>query len=164
MGSRRWRYARSIAHQSVFENGYATSGPITQSIGIITGGTLTALSTGGMTLGDTNLVAVLGASTNTGAGSFTLVDGQALTVAGVVDAGTQNLSLTSSGLLAVNAGLTANYRQPYYAPLGEQVSASPYLLWSFAPKWRVSTYLLTGFSKASPRIGGGIRLILLSSV
>jgi len=63
----------------------------------------------------------------------------------------------------VNAGLTANYRQPYYAPLGEQVSASPYLLWSFAPKWRVSTYLLTGFSKASPRIGGGIRLIMLSS-
>jgi hypothetical protein len=62
----------------------------------------------------------------------------------------------------VNAGLTANYRQPYYLPLGEQVSASPYLLWSFAPKWRVTTYLLTGFSKASPRIGGGVRLILLS--
>lgn len=63
----------------------------------------------------------------------------------------------------VNAGLSASYRQPYYAPLGEQVSASPYLLWSFASKWQVSTYLLTGFSKASPRIGGGFRLILLSS-
>jgi hypothetical protein len=75
----------------------ATTGPISQSAGVITGATLIATSTGGTTLDDTNQVADLGASTNTGAGGFALVDGQPLTVTGVLtDTGTgQTVALTT---------------------------------------------------------------------
>jgi outer membrane putative beta-barrel porin/alpha-amylase len=60
---------------------------------------------------------------------------------------------------ALNIGLSAYYRQPYYQTLSDQFSVSPYALWSFASHWRVSGYGLVGFTNASPRIGGGVRLI-----
>lgn len=59
----------------------------------------------------------------------------------------------------VNIGISANYRQPYYQTLSDQFSISPYALWSFAENWRISGYGLVGFTNASPRIGGGMRLI-----
>jgi hypothetical protein len=58
-----------------------------------------------------------------------------------------------------NIGISANYRQPYYQTLSDQFSISPYALWSFAKNWRISGYGLVGFTNASPRIGGGMRLI-----
>ena len=60
---------------------------------------------------------------------------------------------------AVNFGISANYRQPYYQTLSDQFSVSPYALWTFAANWRVSGYGVVGFTNASPRIGGGMRLI-----
>ena len=60
---------------------------------------------------------------------------------------------------AINIGISANYRQPYYQTLSDQFSISPYALWSFATNWRISAYGQVGFTNASPRIGGGMRLI-----
>ena len=54
-----------------------------------------------------NLVATLGAFTNTGSGDITLDDGEALTVTGPVNAGSGNLTLaTTSGNIAVQGQLT----------------------------------------------------------
>jgi len=58
-------------------------------------------------------------------------------------------------------GLSGAYRQEYFAGLGEQLSLSPYALWNFSKNWRVSGYGIVGFTSASPRIGGGFRLIYL---
>ena len=74
---------------------------------------------------------------------------------GVIAQGGVNLKTSDS----LNVGVSANYRQPYYQTLSDQFSLSPYALWSFAGNWRVSGYGLVGFTNASPRIGGGIRLI-----
>jgi filamentous hemagglutinin family protein len=84
-------------------------GTITEPAGgLIAAATLTGSSVGGATLNQTNLVTNLGAFTNTGAGGFTLTDGQTLNVTGAVGAGTGGLALTTtSGNLVVGAGLSA---------------------------------------------------------
>ena len=58
-----------------------------------------------------------------------------------------------------NIGVSVNYRQPYYQTLSDQFSLSPYVLWTFAPHWRISAYGTVGFTNASPDAGGGMRLI-----
>lgn len=57
-------------------------------------------------------------------------------------------------------GATVNYRAQYFQGFGAQYSLSPYALWNFNDHWRVTGYGMFGFSQASPRIGGGIRLTL----
>ena len=59
----------------------------------------------------------------------------------------------------VSVGLSGSYRAEYYAGLGPQEALSPYLLFNFARNWRFTGYGNFGFSQASARIGGGIRLI-----
>ena len=59
---------------------------------------------------------------------------------------------------STSIGISANYREPYYQGLGEQFTLTPYALWSFASRWRITVYGLTGHSQASPRVGGGVRL------
>jgi hypothetical protein len=59
---------------------------------------------------------------------------------------------------ATSIGISANYREPYYQGLGPQFTVTPYALWRFASRWRVTVYGLTGYSAASPRAGGGVRL------
>ena len=58
-----------------------------------------------------------------------------------------------------SVGVSAAYREEYYPGLGEQFSMSPYVLWDFDKNWRVSGYGTVGFTGASPRFGGGMRLI-----
>ncbi len=58
-----------------------------------------------------------------------------------------------------SVGLSASYREEYYPGLGEQFSMSPYVLWDFDTNWRLSSYGTVGFTDASPRLGGGMRLI-----
>jgi filamentous hemagglutinin family protein len=85
-----------------------SAGTIYQSGGIITAGTLTGSSAGGATLNDANRIGTLAAFANAGAAGFGLTNGGSLTVAGPVDAGTGNLSLTTtSGGLALGGNLTA---------------------------------------------------------
>ena len=55
-------------------------------------------------------------------------------------------------------GVAGNYRQPYFKGLGDQWGVSPYALWTFADHWRITAYGTAGFSRASPRVGGGMRL------
>lgn len=59
---------------------------------------------------------------------------------------------------ATSIGFSANYREPYYQGLGPQLTLTPYALWSFASQWRVTVYGISGYSAASPRAGGGVRL------
>jgi len=60
---------------------------------------------------------------------------------------------------ALSIGVAGAYRQEYFDGLGEQVTASPYVVWSFNQNWRVSAYGLVGFTDASPDAGGGLRII-----
>lgn len=61
-----------------------------------------------------------------------------------------------------NIGFSVNYRQPYYQTLDEQLSLSPYVLWTFGRHWRISAYGIVGFTNASPDAGGGMRLIFFN--
>ena len=56
-------------------------------------------------------------------------------------------------------GVAGNYRQEYFQGLGEQVSVSPYVLWNLSQNWRVTGYGTLGLTDASPRAGGGLRII-----
>ncbi len=60
-----------------------------------------------------------------------------------------------------SVGITANYRQEYYAGLGEQFSLTPYLLYDVSENWRISGYGLVGTTKSSPDIGAGFRVIFM---
>ena len=80
--------------------------------------------------------------------TYTLKDG-VLASAGVNFKATDDTSI----------GVSAAYRQEYYDSLGEQFSMSPYVLWDFNKNWRLSGYGVVGFTDASPRLGGGMRLI-----
>ena len=87
--------------------GLTVAGAITeQSGGVINAGILATQSTGGTSLSGQNRIGTLAASTNTGAGGFSLNNVAGLTVGGAVDAGTGDLALTT-GSLIVNAGLQA---------------------------------------------------------
>jgi mucin-19 len=80
------------------------------SAGLITAATLTGSSSGGATLSRTNQIAHLNIFTNTGAGGFALSDGQSLVVLGAVNAGTGNLTLTTTGAgngIAVDKAISA---------------------------------------------------------
>jgi len=84
---------------------------ITQaSGGTITAAILTGSSFGGTTLNKTNLITDLGAFTNTGTGGIALTDGKTLTVNGAVNAGSGNLTLTTTGTgnnIAIDKAITA---------------------------------------------------------
>ena len=71
---------------------------------------------------------------------------------------TGGLNLKSSN--STNIGVSANYRQTYYQTLDDQFSLTPYALWTFAKRLRLSGYGLVGFTNSSPNIGGGVRVIL----
>jgi hypothetical protein len=60
---------------------------------------------------------------------------------------------------ATDIGVSLAYREPYYAALSEQLAISPYVLFTVAPRWRISAYATAGFTNASPSAGGGFRLI-----
>jgi hypothetical protein len=60
---------------------------------------------------------------------------------------------------AASIGLSAAFRQEYFAGLGNQVTVSPYVLWNLAPDWRVAGYGTFGAGKASPDYGFGFRLV-----
>src|SRR4029077_12507717 len=86
-----------------------SAGTITEQSGVvITAGTLTGSSAGNASFAQTgNLVANLGAfATTTGGnnGNFTLTDGQALNVTGLVNAGTGVVTLTVAGTITELAG------------------------------------------------------------
>jgi outer membrane putative beta-barrel porin/alpha-amylase len=66
------------------------------------------------------------------------------------------INFTASMNLSVGVGV--NYRQQYVADLGDYVSVSPYLQWSFGGMWRITGYGLVGLTDASPRFGAGLRL------
>jgi fibronectin-binding autotransporter adhesin len=84
------------------------AGPIAQTGGIITAGNLTGFSIGGAAFTDANQIQRLGAFTNSGSGGFALTNGRALDVIGTVNAGTQDLTLTTTaGALALDAPLVA---------------------------------------------------------
>ncbi|MEY4966592.1 MAG: hypothetical protein RL274_2175 [Pseudomonadota bacterium] len=75
------------------------------------------------------------------------------------DGVTANGGLNFKSSDSTNIGVSANYRQAYYQTLDDQISLTPYALWTFAKHWRVSGYGLVGFTNSSPNIGGGLRLI-----
>jgi filamentous hemagglutinin family protein len=76
----------------------ASAGTISESTtGLVTATELTGSSSGGTTLTKANLFADLGAFANSGTGGITLSDGKALIVLGVVNAGTGNFALTTTG-------------------------------------------------------------------
>src|SRR4029077_10907965 len=86
-----------------------SAGTITEQSGVvITAGTLTGSSAGNASFAQTgNLVANLGAfATTTGGnnGNFTLTDGQALNLTGLLDAGTGVVTLTSAGAITELTG------------------------------------------------------------
>src|SRR4029077_12735792 len=86
-----------------------SAGTITEQSGVvITAGTLTGSSAGNASFAQTgNLVTNLGAfATTTGGnnGNFTLTDGQALNVTGLVNASTGVVTLTSTGTITEVAG------------------------------------------------------------
>jgi hypothetical protein len=58
-------------------------------------------------------------------------------------------------------GASVNFRQEYFAGLGDQFTLTPYLLWDFRENLRLSAYGLVGMTRSSPRIGGGFRIILM---
>jgi hypothetical protein len=77
----------------------SASGTIDQAAGVITAGTLTGSSVGGATLTGANLVAALGAFSDTGAGNatgFSFTDAQALSTNGTVRS-TGQITLTTTG-------------------------------------------------------------------
>jgi hypothetical protein len=59
---------------------------------------------------------------------------------------------------SVSLGFGLNYRQEYYQGLGDYVSFSPYMQYSFGGMWRITGYGLVGLTEASPRFGAGLRL------
>jgi hypothetical protein len=60
----------------------------------------------------------------------------------------------------VSVGVSASYRQEYYAGLGNAAGVSPYIMVNLAPGWRLSGYGSFGFDKASPDYDAGLRLML----
>ncbi len=76
----------------------------------------------------------------------------------------ENGALASAGVnykpaADVSIGVAASYRQEYFDGLGEQVTLSPYVVWSFDTNWRATGYATVGFTEASPDAGGGLRII-----
>ncbi|MGP1665948.1 MAG: hypothetical protein ACTS5I_08585, partial [Rhodanobacter sp.] len=96
--------AGSIAPAHATALSLHSGGAISQSGGSITVGTLSGSSVGATTLNHTgNAIDTLGSFTAAG---FTLINGQALTVAGAVDGGTSVALTTSAGGITLNAGIT----------------------------------------------------------
>ncbi len=85
-----------------------STGAIAETTGSLDALSLVGGSAGGAALGGANMVRTLDAFTNTGSGGFSLSDGETLTVSGAVNAGTGNLSLTTtSGNIDIASQLTA---------------------------------------------------------
>jgi hypothetical protein len=80
----------------------SSGGGISQSAGIITAGTLSGSAADGVALGQLNQVAALG---NFDAAGFSLTNGAALVVSGVVDGGSSTALTTTTGNLTVNGTL-----------------------------------------------------------
>ena len=87
------------------------TGSVTESgSGAVDAGYLTGGGAGGVGLAGANLVGRIAGFTNTGAGGFSLADGETLAVTGAVNSGTGDLTLTTTGAshgLYVSAPLTA---------------------------------------------------------
>ena len=62
-------------------------------------------------------------------------------------------------VVELSVGAAAGFRQEYFGGLGEQLTLSPYAVWSLDAEWRLSGYVALGFTEASPDVGGGLRLI-----
>jgi filamentous hemagglutinin family protein len=75
--------------------------------GVIDAKALTGSSVGGTTLNAANMIGTLDGFSNSGAGGFTLTDGEGLNVADAVNAGTGNMSLTDNSGISVNAPMSA---------------------------------------------------------
>ncbi len=86
----------------------STGNLIETSIGSISAASLTGSSVNGVVFNGANMIGTLDAFTNTGANSFSLMDGEALTVSGAVSTVTGNVILTTtSGGIDVASQLTA---------------------------------------------------------
>jgi fibronectin-binding autotransporter adhesin len=86
----------------------STGNLIETSTGSISAASLTGSSVGGVVFNGANMIGTLDAFTNTGANSFSLTDGEALTVSGAVSTVTGNVMLTTtSGGIDVASQLTA---------------------------------------------------------
>ena len=87
------------------------NGKIRQSAGsVITASTLTGSAVGGAALNGANRVGDLGTFSNTGAGSFSFTDAQALTVIGAVQSSGSLTLTTTAGDLVLDADVTAPNR------------------------------------------------------
>jgi len=82
------------------------------ALGSITAASLTGSSTDGASLNNSNnMIGTLDAFTNTGSGSFALMDGEALTVSGAVNGGAGSIALTTtSGGIGIASQLTAGVK------------------------------------------------------
>jgi len=69
-----------------------------------------------------------------------------------------SVGLNYTATQSVSLGFGLNYRQEYYAGLGDYASFSPYMQWNFGGMWRLTGYGLVGLTEASPRFGAGLRL------
>jgi hypothetical protein len=86
----------------------STGNLIETSTGSISAASLTGSSVGGVVFNGANMIGTLDAFANTGANSFSLTDGEALTVSGAVSTVTGNVMLTTtSGGIDVASQLTA---------------------------------------------------------
>ncbi len=112
-----------------------SAGAIAQnSAGIIDASTLTGNSATGTTLDGANMFGTLGAFANSGAGGISFSDGESLRVNGAVNAGSGNLSLTTTGTGNIvidtamttggSATLTAAGTLAEYTPTGSITAAT----------------------------------------
>ena len=76
-----------------------SAGTIAQLSGVITAGTLTGSSVGGATLTDANAIGTISGYTDT-AGNVDINDNSALSITGLIDVGTNILTLTDSSTIA----------------------------------------------------------------
>jgi filamentous hemagglutinin family protein len=80
------------------------------ALGSIDAASLTGSSVGGALFKGPNMIGTLDAFTNTGANSFFLTNGEALTVSGAVNGGTGGITLrTTSGGIGIGSELTAGF-------------------------------------------------------
>jgi hypothetical protein len=87
-----------------------STGTLSESgVGKIVAGTFMGSSVGGATLNGANMVTTLGSFANSGSGNIGLANGETLTVAGPLNAGSGNLALTASaGNLLINGPVEGN--------------------------------------------------------
>ncbi len=122
--------------------------------GAVDAASLTGSSAGGANLNGANQIATLDAFANTGSGDVVLDDGEALTVAGSVNAGTGNLTLaTTSGAIAVENQLTA----------GEQATLNSAATLAESGSGAISAASLTGAAAGGATLNGANQIATLDA-